>query len=405
MTNDPDLYGSTDAITADWMRRALTAGGADNASSIADVEINNLGSETNAFGNLARCRLITQDGTPAVPPSAIVKLPTTDPMAFRFAKWVSLHRREYDYYRHIAQQAPVASPALLYGHFDDSTHRFVLVLEDLRHMETLSQAVGVDAARAELAIREIAKLHGQFWDATDQPPVSGCYDVLSRRYGRIMQTAYLLCIAPFLERFGDRLSAQTRWLVEALGPRIVAHYASVATGPRTFIHGDYRAENLFFSVHPNRTEERDFAVIDWQGCGLGSGLYDVAYFLGTSVPIEDRRRIELDALREYHAIVCGMGAKNFTFEDCWRSYRQNMIGALVPCVLGGGGARVVTPQVRNTFHLALDRISAAIDDLDVAQLLPAREPFPSAGWGFSTLSLCGYRAYRLVRRLLRKGAA
>ena len=42
--------------------------------------------------------------------------------------------------------------------------------------------------------------------------------------------------------------------------------------------------------------------------------------------IDDRRRIEMDALREYHAIVCGMGAQNFTFEGCWRSYRQNMRG-------------------------------------------------------------------------------
>ena len=150
--------------------------------------------------------------------------------------------------------------------------------------------------------------------------------------------------------------------------------------------------------------EREFAVIDWQGCGLGCGLYDVAYFLGTSVPIEDRRRIERDALREYHAIVCGMGASNFTFEDCWRSYRQNMLGALVVCVLGAGGVKVVTPEVRNAAHAALDRISAAIDDLEVAQLLPAREPFPSTGWGFSTLSLFGYKVYRMARRLRRKSA-
>ena len=44
--------------------------------------------------------------------------------------------------------------------------------------------------------------------------------------------------------------------------------------------------------------------------------------------IDDRRRIEMDALREYHAIVCGMGAQNFTFEGCWRSYRQNMRGVV-----------------------------------------------------------------------------
>ena len=124
MTDHPGLCDGADAITADWMRRALTAGGSDDASAIADVEVNNLGSETNAFGNLARCHLLTHDGAPAVPPTAIVKLPTDDKTAFRFAKWFSMHKREYDYYRHVAQHTPVASPALLYGYFDDSSHRW-----------------------------------------------------------------------------------------------------------------------------------------------------------------------------------------------------------------------------------------------------------------------------------------
>ena len=81
----------------------------------------------------------------------------------------------------------------------------------------------------------------------------------------------------------------------------------------------------------------DFAVVDWQGCGLGAGLHDVAYFLGTNVVTGDRRRIEREALEEYHDIVCRLGARDFTFDDCWRSYRQNMLSVLVPCMLAGGG--------------------------------------------------------------------
>ena len=144
MTDYPGLCDSANAITADWMRQALTAGGLCNASGIEDVVVNSLGSETNAFGNLARCHLLAHDGTMAIPSTVIVKLPTSDSTAFKFAKWLSLHRREYDYYRHIAQHTPVASPALLYGHFDDSSHRFALVLEDLRDMEMIPQAIGVE---------------------------------------------------------------------------------------------------------------------------------------------------------------------------------------------------------------------------------------------------------------------
>ena len=101
------------------------------------------------------------------------------------------------------------------------------------------QVAGVAAGRARLAVREIAKLHGQFWDAVDHPALSGCTDVLGPRFRRFMQTACLLCLPVVLERFGDSFSRETRRLAEALGPRITAHFAAVAAGPRTFVHGDW----------------------------------------------------------------------------------------------------------------------------------------------------------------------
>ena len=212
-----------------------------------------------------------------------------------------MHERECLYYRRLARHARIRSPALLYGDFDDDTHRFVLVLEDLRDLEVPVQVAGVSAGRARLAVREIAKLHGQFWGAVDSPALSGCSDVLGPKFRRFMQIACLLCLPAVFERFGDSFSLYTRRLVEALGPRITAYYAAVAAGPRTFVHGDYRGENMFFGpevggASAGGASAGDFALVDWQGCGLGAGLYDVAYFLGTSVVPGDRRRIEREAL-------------------------------------------------------------------------------------------------------------
>jgi hypothetical protein len=398
MSDNSLLCDGADAITSDWMQRALQAGAATGAPQLQDVVVDDLGAATNAFGSLLRCHLIAQDGNPAQPPTAIVKLPTPNSLAMRFAKWLAMHKREYDFYCQVAPHAPIRSPKLLYGCFDDTSHRFVLVLEDLRDMETTPQAIGVDAGRARLTIRELAKLHGQFWEAGERPPVAGSYDCLGARYGRIMQSAYLLCLPLVLNRFDDHFSAETRRLVEHLGTRIVAHFARVATGPRTFIHGDCRSENFFFS----RDNASDFAAVDWQGCGLGSGLYDVAYFLATSVSVDDRRRIERDALQEYHDVVCRLGAKNYSFDDCWRSYRQNMLGALVPCMLGCGALEMADPRMLELATVGLRRMLTALEDLDAAEFLPARGSLLAPGSLFSTLSACGYQAYKLVRRLPRK---
>ena len=388
MTRIP-LVQHADEVTAKWMQQALAAGGASDLPEIDTVQIVKLSEVTNALGNLFRCRMMARDGSTADPASVIVKLPTSNALAFRLAKWLSLHRREYVYYRDIAPHSDLRVPSLLYGDFDARSHRFVLVLEDLGGMEAIRQIDGVGVKRARTAIRAIARLQGRFWDATDAPALDACGAFLTAGESRIMQTLYLLTLPVALERFGDVFTTATRRLAEEFGSRIVAQFAAVAEGPKTVVHGDYRGENVLFGdgVHG------DIAVIDWQGCGIGCGMYDVAFFLATSVSVDDRRRVEHDAVGEYHDIVCQMGATDFTRDDCWRSYRQNMLSTLMPMVIGSGGIDMSDRALLNQTRELLTRTVTAIEDLDAKEFLPARDGYFSSGGGFSLLSRCGYAAY------------
>ena len=410
MPSRPALCDDPATIDADWMQRALAAGGASDHPAIRDVVVEDLGAASNAFGRLLRCHLTAAAGVAADPATVIVKLPPADRRAFRFGRWMWMHERECLYYRRLARHAHIRSPALLYGDFDEATHRFVLVLEDLRDLEVPVQVAGVSAERARLAVREIARLHGQFWGPVDCPALSGCRDIFAPKIRRFLQFAYLLFLPVVLERFGDSFSPQTRRLAEDLGPRITAHFVAVSAEPRTLVHGDYRGENMFFrpevgaaaSASGGASDGDDFAVVDWQGCGLGPGLYDVAYFLGTNLVPGDRRRIERDALEEYHDIVCRLGARDFTFEDCWRSYRQNMLGVLIACIVGCGGLDLGFQRLHDLVKSALERALAAVEDLDVTECLP-RGRFLSAGNALSILLRGAYKAYRPSRR--QQGAA
>ena len=140
----------------------------------------------------------------------------------------------------------------------------------------------------------------------------------------------------------------------------------------------------------------DFAVIDWQGCGIGCGMYDVAFFLATSVSVDDRRTVERDAVGEYHDIVCRMGAEDYSRDDCWQSYRQNMLGTLMPMVLGAGGIDVSDEALRNQTRELLGRTLTAIEDLDAGEFLPAGDRLLSSAGAFSLLSRCCYKAYRCL---------
>lgn len=388
MTGIP-LPASANEITAEWMQRALMAGGACSSAEIDALEIEALSEVTNAFGSLFRCRL-TSRGGPADPASLIVKMPTSDALAFRMAKWLSLHRREVVYYRDIAPLGDLRSPALLYGDFDAHSHRFVLVLEDLGSMQSVPQRESVGELRARRAIRGIARLHGRFWEAREEPALAACGAFLTAGESRIMQTIYLLTLPAALERFGDLFSTAARRTADAFGTRITTHFAALAEGPTTLVHGDYRGDNLLFGG----PGEDGLAALDWQGCGVGCGLHDVAFFLATSVSIDERRRIERDAVDEYHDTVCRLGAaKAFTREDCWRSYRQNILGALMPMVIGSGAIKMGDETIRNQTRVLLRRTVTAIEDLAAWEFLPEREKALSSGGAFSILSRCAFKAY------------
>ena len=191
---------------------------------------------------------------------------------------LEMHRREYDFYRLAAGQAQVRTPRLYYGDCDARGTRFVLVLEDLGEMEQGDQAAGASREQAMAALRALARLHGSFWNGKTGR-LAGLYDLLARRRRGWLQLAYALFLARTLARYGSLFTPEMRRLAEAYAPRVAEHVARVAAGPISLIHGDFRLDNLFFG----REDGADAAVIDWQVSGWSAPLYDVAYFLGSSV--------------------------------------------------------------------------------------------------------------------------
>ena len=220
-------------------------------------------------------------------------------------------------------------------------------------------------------------------------------DFLNTRESRIMQTVYLLTLPAALDRLGDLFTGESRQLAMEFRFRIAARFAALSAGPASVAHGDFRADRMLFD-----DGEQDAAtIIDWQGFGIGCGRYDVAFFFATSVTSDLRRRIERDALDEYHDIVRIWGVENYTREDCWRSYRQNMLGTLMPMVIGCGAMDISEPRLVDQSRELLSRVLTTIEELDSWEIMPRREAFMTHGWGFATLSRCAYPLYRQALRL------
>ena len=398
MTTKPAIPENGKAVDADWMRRALSVGGTVDLPAIRNVVVENIGAGSGALGEILRCTITYLDAAAQGPRSVVVKLAGSDRKSLRIARVFSMYKRECGCFRLLAPTMRIGLPRLFHGDFDDASHRFVLVLEDLRGMESVDQIAGADAERTRRAIRGAAELHGQFWNRLDRPPLSDFFASVGRQKPWLSQLVYLICLAPCLERFGSLFSDRMRTLAVTFGPAVAAHLRNLATGPQTLTHGDFRLDNMFFAAGGGD----DFTVIDWQTSGLiGDGLYDVAYFMTTSVSTEVRRGIERQAVKEYCDRLCNSGVSDMSFEQCWQRYRRNMLGMLVPGICAGGGLDMGNERIRALGETMLRRTLAAIEDLDAAELMPTRGGLMTTANALSTMSACAYGAYSLSYRLCR----
>ena len=358
---------SQDDITAEWVQRALALGAVSDVPPIRGVAIEEIGTGIGMVGRILRCHLVYDDGTDAAHRTIVIKLPSMDDNTRQTARQLRLYQREYDFYRVLAPYVPMRSPALWYGDFDANDHNFVLALEDLGHLDAADQVGGATEEQAMVAIQAAARLHGQYWGQVAQPPVSIVHAPPTPEQYAVAQSVYQLSLPRAFDLLGNYFSATMRKLAESYGAHLAEHSARLARRPQTLIHGDFRLDNMFFDPD----ELGDVAVVDWQVSGVGSGLYDVAYFLSSSVTTDVRRNIEHDAIEAYTDIVSRATQGGLTLDECWRSYREATLTCFRVPIIAGGQLDLSSERSRQLAAVFLQRTLTAIDDLDAGEFLPA----------------------------------
>jgi hypothetical protein len=73
-------------------------------------------------------------------------------------------------------------------------------------------------------------------------------------------------------------------------------------------------------------------VVDWQTCSLGPGVSDLAYFVGGSLSVEDRRTHEEDLVRDYQRRMSAAGVE-LGWDDLWSQYRRYTVGGLIMAII------------------------------------------------------------------------
>ena len=120
------LIDNPNDVTADWLTKVLNNAG--YSGSIASFTKKNVG--TGQVGQNVRFTL-TFDGDRSAPDTIVGKFPSSDPESRAAGVSQLTYMREAKFYKHILPSVKIQTPTPLFVDFNEETHAFVLVMEDL----------------------------------------------------------------------------------------------------------------------------------------------------------------------------------------------------------------------------------------------------------------------------------
>jgi hypothetical protein len=100
-------------------------------------------------------------------------------------------------------------------------------------------------------------------------------------------------------------------------------WAADDAGTLCLAHGDAHIGNTYIDA----TGAPGF--LDWQAVCLGPWSYDVAYFVGGALSVEDRRAHERDLLNGYLAALSALGGPRIDHDEAWLAYRRHTLHGLL----------------------------------------------------------------------------
>jgi len=342
MITQPSAPTSLADITPEWMSEALRA-------EVADVGVTQIAIGEGFTSHIARVTLTGRE----VPASVIVKIPSPDPGAQALGQMLQLFEREHRFYAEIAPTIDVRVPRCHLA-LDGGEGRYVLVLEDVGHLETPDQLEGTSRVRAEQAIDWLSSFHARTWDLRDDrwPWVPRPEHPMNQG----IQPLAAANLPMFFDAYADTIGTR-REIVEQ-GVEHMPELLENRDYPFNVGHGDFRLDNMRF-------DGDEIVVFDWQIILATSGLYDVMYFLTTSLTTEQRRGWQDDLLRRYQEGICAKAGADFSMQDVNDGFRLMMrfyCGVLpVVSTLDFG----VNERADHLARAIIDRVLTAAEDLGI----------------------------------------
>jgi Ser/Thr protein kinase RdoA (MazF antagonist) len=352
-----------DELSPQWVTDALRAAGVLEDGNVVAMDGHVLGADKGLTGVLERLTLTYDVQPPDGPASLVAKFSDPNPEGRAIPHSMGFYRRELGFYQQLAGRTPVHTPRCYFAAVEPDSGLSLFLLEDLAPARNGSWVAGCSLDEIELAVSGLARLHAAWWQSPrlDEEPWLQLMGFLCvENVHAVFQDTW----QPFLDRLAAPVPeiGQVGELLDRYIEPVCEHLFHAR--PRSLIHHDFQADNLFFDdTHPS------VSVIDWQLCTGGRGPVDVAWLIAGHLPSPVRREHEHRLVQQYHSSLLASGVRDYEFQQCWDDYR---LALLLPAwrVAAAVGALPRFDDSRGGFWDAVyPRYCQAIVDLGVAELL------------------------------------
>jgi hypothetical protein len=351
------ILDASDAISPEWLTRAL----GDLTDRIVACDVTRIAHGNALLSDVHRVGLRYATGNGIGPGSVVVKLAASDPDQRFVAELLGLYRREALVYERLVTRLPYRTPTCHLARASADGRETTVVLEDLARCAAVDQLTGAPWPVVLASIEAMAAQHGAW---LEQPELNELASVLLRlddplytaALPVVFEQGWAIARDVLGEQIGRRPAAfAQRWCDEL--PALVARLAS----PPTLLHGDWRADNLYL-------DGDTLVVADFQIAGVGSGIYDLAYFAGQSVAPAVRRGRDRELVSRYADALAAHGVL-MDHDALWDGYRTALLFCLVYPVAAFRAWPEETARGRQLVETMLLRAADAIEATDALDLV------------------------------------
>ena len=357
----PSTLNNIDLVDEEWLQSALSASFQNVVPQIDSFTRYAIGAGT--VGDTQRVEINYASDPGSAPRSVILKFHSSDAQSRQQSAASGVHVREIQTYHALAQSKACQTPRLFFASGDES--HMNLVLEDLSQVTVPGdQLAGCSIGQAGEVIDQLASLHGFYhpvFSKKKSPWMLSMEDMADNWVDGIRAGA-----ASAASRFQNTFD-QTAYQQLNMCAEIADHWYRREAAGLTLTHGDPRVDNILFGRQDSHSGAY---LLDWQLTGLRSAMYDVAYFLTSSLCIEERRAAEPMLLQKYISGISESGLFA-SEEEAMHEYEIHIVAILMLSTLSIV-ALPSTPENTTLIETLLKRNLAALEDHGGAETLAAR---------------------------------